>query len=194
MKNAICVYGASSADIDPDYKDAAFRLGSLIARSGHTLVCGGGRSGLMAAAIEGAAAAGGATCGILPQFMIDRNWQHPMLTEIISTSGMHERKRAMADMSVAAIALPGGCGTLEELMEIITWRQLNLYRGNVVIADIKGYYSPLLAMLERTIEQKFMHADHRELWSVASTPEEAVAAALASPRGGDFSQKIDSRF
>lgn len=190
MKQAICVYGASSADIDPVYKEAAFETGRLIALSGHPLVCGGGRSGLMAAAIEGAVSAGGEAIGVLPQFMIERNWQHPALTSLVVKPDMHSRKRAMAEMSLAAISLPGGCGTLEELLEIITWRQLNLFKGNVVIANIAGYYSPLLEMLRQTIDKGFMKGDHARLWSVASSAAEAVEAALAPADMSDFSQKI----
>lgn len=191
LPNAIVVYGASSARINPEYKEAAYRLGREIALRGMTLVSGGGRSGLMAASIEGAVEAGGRAVGVLPQFMADRGWGHPALSEVIVTDGMHSRKRTMASMTRAAIALPGGCGTLEELMEIITWRQLGLYGGNVVIADIDGYYSPLLQMLRRTIEQGFMRSDHTGLWSVAADPVEAVSLALRQPETVTFSQKIE---
>ncbi len=190
LPQAIVVYGASSSQIAKQYKDAAFQLGQLIAQNGMSLITGGGRSGLMAAAIDGALDAGGHTIGILPRFMVERNWGHPALSEVIVTDGMHERKRTMASMSRAAIALPGGCGTFEELTEIITWRQLGLYHGNVVIANIGGYYDPLLEMLSRSIEQGFMHDDHAALWSVASSPALAVEAALKPYESRDFSQKI----
>ena len=119
---AIVVYGASSEDIKQEYKDAARETGKLIAEAGCALVCGGGRQGLMKAAIDGALDAGGEAIGVLPQFMIDNNWQHPGLTRMIATASMHERKHTMAMMAVAAIACPGGCGTFEELLEIITSR------------------------------------------------------------------------
>ncbi len=187
---AITVYGASSEDIDAVYKNDAFRLGELIACAGKTLVCGGGKAGLMKAAIDGALSRGGHTIGVLPEFMVARNWQHPGLSEMISTPDMHTRKSSMARMSMAAIACPGGCGTFEELMEIITWRQLNLYHGQVVILNTAGYYAPLIEMLERTIERGFMRGDHTGLWSVASTPEEAVEMALAPCHESGFTQKI----
>lgn len=186
----IVIYGASSPDIAGIYKEAAYNLGTLIARQGLTLVSGGGRSGLMAAAIEGAHDAGGHTVGVLPQFMIDRRWDHPALSEVIVTDDMHERKRTMAAMSRAAIALPGGCGTLEELTEIITWRQLGLYAGQVVIADIAGYYGPLIEMLTRSIDQGFMRPDHTGLWSVATTPVQALDLALRPCATTQFTQKI----
>ena len=187
---AIVVYGASSEDIKQEYKDAARETGKLIAEAGCALVCGGGRQGLMKAAIDGALDAGGEAIGVLPQFMIDNNWQHPGLTRMIATASMHERKHTMAMMAVAAIACPGGCGTFEELLEIITWRQLNLYRGQVVILNTDGYYGPMLQMFDRAIEQGFMHADHKRLFTVATTAAEAVAAALQPVDPRTFSQKI----
>ncbi len=189
-KNTVCIYGASSAQIDSKYKEAAYEVGRLLASAGRTLVCGGGRSGLMAAAIEGALDAGGDTVGVLPAFMIEKQWQHPRLSRTVVTADMHERKSTMASMSGAVIALPGGCGTLEELMEIITWRQLNLYHGRVVICNIGGYYDPLIAMLNRTLEEGFMRPDHSSLWEVASTAREAVEAALKEDNSTPFSQKI----
>ena len=187
---AIVVYGASSEDIKQEYKDAARETGKLIAEAGCALVCGGGRQVLMKAAIDGALVAGGEAIGVLPQFMIDNNWQHPGLTRMIATASMHERKHTMAMMAVAAIACPGGCGTFEELLEIITWRQLNLYRGQVVILNTDGYYDPMLQMFDRAIEQGFMHADHKRLFTVATTAAEAVAAALQPVDPRTFSQKI----
>ena len=187
---AIVVYGASSEDIKQEYKDAARETGKLIAEAGCALVCGGGRQGLMKAAIDGALDAGGEAIGVLPQFMIDNNWQHPGLTRMIATASMHERKHTMAMMAVAAIACPGGCGTFEELLEIITWRQPNLYRGQVVILNTDGYYDPMLQMFDRAIEQGFMHADHKRLFTVATTAAEAVAAALQPVDPRTFSQKI----
>lgn len=188
--NAIVVYGASSENIDPQYKQAAFRLGQLIARAGHPLVCGGGKAGLMKAAIDGAIDAEGKTIGVLPQFMVDNAWQHPGLTEMIATPDMHTRKQTMARMSIAAIACPGGCGTFEELLEIITWRQLNLYRGQVVILNTLGYYNPLIEMLRASVAQGFMRSDHTRLWQVAETPEQAIEMALTPVDPALFTQKI----
>ena len=191
MIDHVTIYGASSALIAPGYFDDARKVGALLAERGVKVVSGGGRTGLMAAAIEGARSAGGQTIGVLPQFMIDRSWQHPDLSEVISTPDMHARKRMMASLSGAAIALPGGVGTLEELLEIITWRQLGLYQGNVVILNTSGYYDPLLAMLRRTVDCHFMNPDHTSLWAIASTPEEAVTLALDTPpTTRSFSQKI----
>lgn len=190
QRNAICVYGASSNRIDACYTDDARQLGRLIALSGHPLVCGGGRAGIMQAAIEGAVATGGTAIGVLPEFMIKESWQSPELTRVIVTDGMHSRKETMASMSMAAIACPGGCGTFEELMEIITWRQLGLFPGRVVILNTNGYYNPLLEMLSRAIEQQFMYDSHAALWQVAASPAEAVGMALEPVDTTSFPQKI----
>lgn len=173
----IVIYGASSCDIEPRYMEWARATGRAIARSGFTLVSGGGRGGLMAAAIDGAKEAGGRTVGVLPDFMMKRGWNHRGLDSTLITTSMHERKKTMADLSCGAIALPGGVGTLDELFEIITWRQLVLYEGNVVIANAYGFYDMLLAHLKHTDSERFMRA--HGLWTVAETPEEAVRAVSA---------------
>lgn len=187
----VTIYGASSPKIATGYLEAARQAGELLARAGATLVCGGGRTGIMAAAIEGAVGAGGTAVGVLPEFMVERSWQHQALTRMEVTPDMHTRKELMARMSSAVIAMPGGVGTLEELLEIITWRQLGLYQGNVVILNVDGYFDPLLAMLERSIEQHFMNPDHASLWMVADTPAVAVGLALDTPvQQRPFTQKI----
>lgn len=173
-EKAICVYGASNDDIAACYKDAARELGRLVALSGSTLVSGGGRGGLMAAAIEGAVEAGGVAVGVLPGFMVERGWQHPSLSRMITTPDMHSRKRTMADLAGGIVAMPGGVGTLEELMEIITWRQLGLFAGRVVILNTGGYYNPLLEMLDQCTRLGFMRPGSDSLWHVASTPSEAI--------------------
>lgn len=175
---AICVYGASSSHIDEKYKAAARRLGSLVAEAGYALVSGGGRGGLMAEAIDGATDAGGHTIGVLPQFMVEKEWQHPALTEMIVTPDMHTRKRTMASRAAAVVAMPGGIGTLEELMEIVTWRQLGLYAGTVVILNVDGFYDPLLSMLDRCAEQGFMRPGSERLWHVATDADEAMKIIL----------------
>lgn len=179
--SAITVYGASSEKIAQAFKDAAYEVGKLIAGAGRPLVCGGGRLGLMRAAIEGVVDAGGVAIGVLPSFMIMKQWQHPALTTVIETETMHIRKETMARLSMAAIACPGGCGTFEELLEIITWRQLGLYKGNVVILNTDGYYDPLLAMFRRAEDEGFMREGRSSsLFRVAETPRQAVDYALGN--------------
>lgn len=175
----ITVYCASSTTVAPVYFEVARELGALIGVSGLPLVTGAGNMGLMGAVNDAAMAAGGTTVGVIPQFMVDRGWHHRGLSRLIVTDGMHSRKETMAAMARGVIALPGGIGTFEELMEIITWRQLGLYDGNIVIFNVDGYYDDLLAMLDTAVGRGFMKADHRSLWSVAATAAEAVEMATA---------------
>ena len=136
--------------------EVARNLGSLCGRMGVEVVCGGGNTGLMTALIEGCVAAGGTVTGIIPQFMIDRGWHSPYVTHIVVTPGMHPRKEAMLAGASVAVAMPGGIGTFEELLEAITWRQLGLYHGDVVIVNTAGYYTPLISMLGQAVEKGFM--------------------------------------
>lgn len=186
----IAIYCASSPDVDAAYKEAAYRLGAALAGKGYGIVCGGGRDGLMKQAIEGALDAGGEAVGVIPGFMVERAWNHPALSQTIVTDTMHERKQTMASLSSAAIALPGGCGTLDELFEIITWRQLGLYDGPIVILNIGHYYDPLLQMFEQMFSQHFMNPDHRNLYDVAETVDEAVEIIARPNRHLQFSQKL----
>ena len=179
---SVCVYCASSTQIDKKYFRAAKELGLLIAQRGLRLVTGAGRMGLMNAVQEAALAAGGKVTGVIPTFMVKEGWHHTGLTELVETSSMHERKQMMADLSDGAIALPGGCGTFEELLEIITWKQLGLYLGPVVILNVDGYYDHLLAQLGRALEDKFMRDIHANIWQVATTPEEAMELLLNTPK------------
>ncbi|MDE6240335.1 MAG: TIGR00730 family Rossman fold protein [Muribaculaceae bacterium] len=190
IDKAITVYCASSVTIDEVYFDAASELGTEIAKRGVTLVTGAGSMGLMGAVNDAAMAAGGTTIGVIPQFMVDRGWHHKGLSKLEITDSMHSRKKIMADLSVGAIALPGGIGTFEELLEIITWRQLGLYDGNIVIYNINGYYDNLLAMLDTAIDQKFMKPDHSHLWQVADDATEAVDMALNTNINKSFSAKF----
>ena len=129
----------------------------------------------MGAVINSVLLHGGKVKGVIPKFMVDSGWGHPKLTEQIVTSTMHERKQKMADLSNAVIALPGGVGTLEELLEIITWKQLGLYKHPIVILNTNNYYDALLSMFDNMIEQNFMHKRYRDMWKVVNTPEEAIA-------------------
>lgn len=173
-RNTIVVYGASSADAEQVFVDAAYQLGGLMAKTGRTLVSGAGSTGLMAAVENGAISAGGTTVGIIPQFMVDNGWLHQGLTRVIITPSMHERKSRMAQMADAVIALPGGTGTFEELFEIITWKMLGLFVKPVIILNTDNYYDNLLKMLDETARRRFMNPVFKGLWAVAATPQEAL--------------------
>lgn len=177
-KNGIVVYCASSSCVPQKYLDAARDMGRLIAENGYTLVNGGGHRGLMGATIEGAASAGGRIIGVLPHFMIERGWAHSLLSECIDTPSMHVRKQTMASLSCAAVALPGGIGTLDELCEMMTWHQLKLFEGPVIIVNTDGFFDPLLEMFNRMQAQGFMR-DGNIPAMVAATPAEAMEAVAA---------------
>lgn len=179
--NSVCVYSASSTKIDPVYFDAAHDLGTLLGRQHIRLINGAGNMGLMSAVSDAVLAAGGEVTGVIPRFMVEQKWHHTGLTKLVEVGNMHERKKLMADLSDAVIALPGGCGTLEELLEIITWKQLGLYLNPIVILNIKGYFDSLLAMLQRAVEENFMRAQHGAIWHVAETAQEAVELVHTIP-------------
>lgn len=177
----IAVYCASSTKIDQAYFDAASLLGRLLAEHDIALVNGAGNMGLMKACADGCMEAGGEAIGIIPTFMIKEGWCHKTMTQLIETEDMHVRQEKMAEMSDAAIVLPGGCGTFAELTELITWKQLGLYLKPIVLLNTNGYYNPLLQVLQQAIEQNFMRPEHANIWLVASTPEEALQMVLETP-------------
>lgn len=172
--HSVCVYSASSTKIDPVYFQAAEVLGSLLAKHHIRLINGAGSIGLMRSVADAVLENGGKVTGVIPHFMVEQNWHHTGLTELIEVESMHERKQTMADLSDAVIALPGGCGTLEELLEIITWKQLGLYLNPIIILNVNGFFTPLLEMLEKAIDENFMRRQHGDIWKVAQTPQEAV--------------------
>jgi uncharacterized protein (TIGR00730 family) len=178
----ICIYCASSNKAAAVYGDTAYELGALLAKEGITVITGAGSIGLMRRVEDGALENGGKAIGIIPRFMVEQGWHHTGLTELRITESMHERKKMMADLSDAVIALPGGCGTIEELSEIITWKQLGLYFNPIVILNINGYYDHFIAQLEQAIEEHFMGEIHGNIWSVADTPAEALEIIRNTPR------------
>ena len=179
--NSVCVYSASSTKIDAVYFQAADTLGYLLAEHRIRLINGAGSIGLMCSVADAVLKNGGEVTGVIPRFMVEQNWHHTGLTELIEVESMHERKRKMADLSDGIIALPGGCGTLEELLEIITWKQLGLYLNPIVILNTNGYFDPLLAMLQRAVDENFMREQHGAIWHVASTPQEAIDLIHTTP-------------
>lgn len=179
--NSVCVYSASSTKIDEVYFNAARQLGQLLAKRRIRLINGAGSIGLMRSVADAVLENGGGVTGVIPKFMVEQGWHHTGLSKLVEVESMHERKQLMADLSDAVIALPGGCGTLEELLEIITWKQLGLYLYPIVILNTNGFFDPLLDMLTRAIDENFMRRQHGEIWHVATTPEEAVELIYTVP-------------
>jgi uncharacterized protein (TIGR00730 family) len=174
MIESVCVYCASSNRSAAIYLDAAARLGRILAENGITIVYGGSSLGSMGRLAAAALEAGGKVIGVLPRFMDDLEWGHRALSELRIVENMHERKRVMLELSGAAIALPGGCGTLEELFEAITWKRLGLYFGPVVVVNVGGFFDPCIELLNRCVDERFMDEKHRAMWSVASDPESVM--------------------
>ena len=179
--HSVCVYSASSTKIAPVYFEAAEKLGRLLAKQHIRLINGAGSIGLMRSVADAVLKNGGEVTGVIPHFMVEQNWHHTGLTELIEVTSMHERKQKMANLSDGIIALPGGCGTLEELLEIITWKQLGLYLNPIIILNINGFFDPLFQMPARAIEENFMRQQHGDIWKVAQTPEEAVELLQTTP-------------
>ena len=179
--HSVCVYSASSTKINPVYFKAAEELGSLLAEHHIRLINGAGSIGLMCAVADAVLKSGGEVTGVIPRFMVEQNWHHTGLTELIEVESMHERKQKMANLSDGIVALPGGCGTLEELLEIITWKQLGLYLNPIVILNVNGFFDPLLEMLGKAIDENFMRQQHGDIWKVAQTPEEALRLLYETP-------------
>ena len=175
---SIAVYCASSNKLRPSFVEAAERLGELIAAEGMRLVYGDGGIGLMAAVARGALNNGGEVIGVIPQFMVDQGWNNPNSTQTIITQTMHERKATICDISDAMVALPGGIGTFEELLECLTWKQLGLHQNPVVILNTDGYYDHLLACIDLMVEEQMMRPIHKEMFVVVSQPEEVIPAIL----------------
>lgn len=180
--HSVAIYCASSNKIRPSYIDAAERLGAEFAKHGLRLIYGDGGIGLMAAAAHGALSEGGEVIGVIPQFMVDQGWNNPNSTQTIITQTMHERKATICDMADAMVALPGGIGTFEELLECLTWKQLGLHNCPVVILNTDGYYDRLLSCIEYMIEEQMMRPIHRNMFTVVSQPEDVIQAILSSPK------------
>ncbi len=185
MIRRVCVYCASSDQVDPAYHAAARRLGELLAEAGIELVYGGGARGSMGALADGALSRRGRVTGIIPKFMDDLEWGHREISELRVVEDMHERKHRMLIDSDAVVALPGGCGTYEELFEAITFKRLALFFGPIVLLNQNGYFEPCLALLNQCIEQHFMNPRHGDMWSVVATPEEVIPAIENAPPWGE---------
>ncbi|WP_028793024.1 TIGR00730 family Rossman fold protein [Thalassobaculum salexigens] len=167
---SICVFCGSSSRVDEVYKAAATEIGDLIGARGDMLIYGGGRVGLMGLAADATLAAGGKVVGVIPSFLQHLEIGHAGLNELVVTDSMHERKRIMYERADAFVILPGGLGTLDETMEVLTWSQLKLSDKPVIIVDVNGFWQPLLALIEHTIGAGFTREENRGLYKVVDSP------------------------
>ena len=177
----ICVYCASSQQVDRSYHDAAAALGRTLAKAQCTIVYGGGSAGLMGSLADGALAEGGHVVGIIPRFMTEVEWQHPGLADLQIVEDMRERKHRLLTGSDAVVALPGGCGTLEELFEALTLKRLALYLNPILLLNTNGFYTPLQSFLEQIVAQRFMNREHLAMWSLVERVDEVLPAIRSTP-------------
>ena len=151
----VCVYCGSSGAVDDRYRDAAGELGRSLAAAGMGLVFGGGRIGLMGLVADAALAGGGHVIGVIPAALRDRELAHHGVSELVIVDNMHERKRVMAERADAFAVLPGGIGTLDEMFESLTWRQLGLHDKPIFVVDVAGYWRPLVALFDHIVARGF---------------------------------------
>jgi uncharacterized protein (TIGR00730 family) len=179
----VAVYCASSKQCAAEYHVAARRLGEVLADAGFTVVYGGGAVGSMGALAEGALARGGHVVGVLPRFMDELEWGHRDLSELQLVADMRVRKERMLEGSAAVVALPGGCGTFEELFEVLTLKRLGLYLQPVVLVNTRHFFDPLQDMLACAIRERFMDERHGAgvMWQVVAEPEDVPRAIAEAP-------------
>lgn len=187
---SIAVYCASSNKVRASFMAAAETLGTIFASHGIRLVYGDGGIGLMAAVAKGILDAGGEAVGVIPRFMVEQGWNNPRSTKTIVTETMHERKATICNISDAMVALPGGIGTFEELLECLTWKQLGLHSNPVVILNTDGYYDRLLACIDLMVEEQMMRPIHKDMYVVVSTPEEVLPAILGGPQWDPATRRL----
>ena len=188
--NAVCVYCGSSPGTEPGFVEAAKKFGKILAENGVRLVYGGGSVGLMGALAEAVLEHGGEATGIIPEFLTKRERPRRLAQELIVTRDMHERKRIMFERADAFVALPGGVGTLEELVEQLTWVQLGRHKKPILIANINGYWDPLLALMAHMREQEFVPQALRVNFLVAERVEQILPKLRDAARGVTEAGKV----
>jgi|AntRauTorckE5430_2_1112549.scaffolds.fasta_scaffold00698_13 hypothetical protein len=171
----IAVYCASSENAHQKYYEMATEVGAILAKQKHTVYYGGACVGLMGKVADGALENGGKVVGVIPRSMENIERHHEGLTETIWAKTMQERKRIMFTDSDAVIALAGGCGTWDELFEVLSLKRLNLFSGEIIIVNTDGFYDPIIEMLQRTVDEKFMTEAHLKLFKVITKPSELEA-------------------
>jgi uncharacterized protein (TIGR00730 family) len=166
----VCIFCGSASGTKKDYADAATEVGSLIYNSGSSLVYGGGNIGLMGIVADEVMRHGGNVIGVIPDFLLQREVAHKGITQLEVVNSMHERKRRMADLADAFIAMPGGWGTLDELAEILTWKQLGLIDASVGLLNTRGYFNPLVQQMRVMVEEGFLQANNLEQLKISESP------------------------
>ncbi|GAB3367823.1 TIGR00730 family Rossman fold protein [Lysobacter rhizosphaerae] len=189
---SVCVYCGSNAGNKPIYAERAIALGNRLAKERLALVYGGGNVGLMGIVADAVLEAGGEVIGVIPEQLVEWEVAHKGVTRLEVVANMHERKARMFDLSDGFVALPGGFGTLDEMFEMLTWRQLGIGDKPCAFLDVDGFYTPLLAMLDRMVEERFLHADQRrDLWH--GDDIEALLDWMRAYRPADANKWMDEK-
>jgi uncharacterized protein (TIGR00730 family) len=181
--SSVAVFCGSRLGVDPAFAAAAAELGTGLARAGIRLVYGGGRNGMMGVLADAVLAAGGTVLGVIPDFLTKLEVAHPDVTEMIVTTSMHDRKRHMAEVADAFVALPGGLGTMDETVEIVTWRQLRLHDKPIYICDVAGSAAPFVRAVDELIAQGFAPSEARGFFTVVSGVPALLEFLGRAPRG-----------
>ena len=187
---SIAVYCASSNKVRSSFVTAAETFGVSIAEAGARLVYGDGGIGLMSDEARGALSVGGEVVGVIPQFMVDQGWNNPQSTHTIITENMHQRKAKIFELADAMVALPGGVGTFEELLECLTWKQLGLHHCPIVILNTDGYYDKLLECIDLMVDEQMMRPIHKEMFVVVEKPEDVIPAILNAPEWDPSTRRL----
>jgi hypothetical protein len=181
MTKSVCVFCGSSPGVYEEHMNAASALGAALAERGIQLVYGGARAGLMGAVADAALARGGRVVGVMPRELERYEVAHRGLSELIWTADLHERKRRMAELADAFIVLPGGFGTLEEALEVISWKQMRMFDKPIVLLDTRGFFQPLVALADSVVRHGFAYARAEALFTVVSQVEELLPALGVQP-------------
>ncbi len=190
MISKVSVFCASSHKVDQKYFDVTERLAKVLVENNITTVYGGGAIGLMGRLADTIMANKGRAIGIIPRFMMDVEWGHKNITELIEVKDMHERKKKLVEDIDAIIVLPGGSGTLEETLEVITLKRLGKFTKPIIFINTDGFYDSLLQLFDKMIEERFMREEHRNMWTSISKPEEIISAIKESPAWDESAIKI----
>ncbi len=192
MISKVSVFCASSHKVDQKYFDVAGRLAKVLVENNITTVYGGGAIGLMGRLANTAMQLKGKVIGIIPRFMIDVEWGHKDITELIEVKDMHERKKKLVENIDAIIVLPGGSGTLEEVMEVITLKRLGKFTKPIVFINTEGFYDSLFQLFDKMVEERFMRKEHQDMWTSIDKPEDIISAIKTSTVWDETAIKIAS--
>ncbi len=181
----ICVFCASSTKIHSQYFEQTKLVAQELVNGGHSIVYGGGSVGLMGCLADQALAMGGEVIGVLPRFMDQVEWGHKKLTQMILVEDMRERKKRMIEGVDAVLALPGGTGTLEELLEVFTLKRLGKFTQPIIVLNTNGFYEHLMLMVDRMVDEQFLRPEHKQMWQFVDAPNQIIPTILSAPKWGE---------